>query len=128
MNQYLRGGSGPVSVDEADEALTLVGFPIEGRVNVPGGDVQLDIELTSNRGDCLCHLGLAREIAAGSGRDLAPPELENAAALGERPGKAGKSSSGDNQVAASGGCPRHTARLIRGGEGGPSHTRVGAGW
>ena len=44
-----------LTADEADDLLTRAGFPIEGRTELPGGDVRLDVEVTSNRGDCLCH-------------------------------------------------------------------------
>ena len=88
LNQYLKGGTGPVGPDEADHVLTHVGFPIEAREDVAGGDVQLDVELTSNRGDCLCHFGLAREIAGATGRELAPPTIEHADRLSEGKGEA----------------------------------------
>ena len=39
------------------------------------GDVILDIEVTPNRPDQLCHLGIAREIAALYQRPLTMPEL-----------------------------------------------------
>jgi phenylalanyl-tRNA synthetase beta chain len=38
------------------------------------GDVILDIDIPANRGDCLSHLGLAREIAAVTGQPLRMPE------------------------------------------------------
>ena len=43
------------------------GLPSETREAVAtcvGSDVCLDVEVTSNRGDCLSHVGLARELAA----------------------------------------------------------------
>ncbi|MFN7021559.1 MAG: hypothetical protein ACK4WH_09565, partial [Phycisphaerales bacterium] len=44
------------------------GFPIESisPVELPGGvtDTLLDVEVTSNRGDVLSHVGVARELAA----------------------------------------------------------------
>jgi len=49
-------------------ALTFAGFPIESAVEQPNGDVCIDVEITSNRGDCLSHIGLAREIAAAESR------------------------------------------------------------
>jgi phenylalanyl-tRNA synthetase beta chain len=38
-------------------------------------DVVLDIEITPNRGDCLCIMGLAREVAALFGAKLQAPKL-----------------------------------------------------
>lgn len=46
------------------EALTFHVFEIDGIENV-GEDKVLDVKVTPNRGhDCLCHLGVARELAA----------------------------------------------------------------
>lgn len=38
-------------------------------------DVVLEIKLTANRGDCLSHRGLAREVAAAIGKPLKTPKL-----------------------------------------------------
>ena len=38
------------------------------------GDSVFDIEITPNRGDCLSHLGIAREIAAVTNRQLKSPQ------------------------------------------------------
>ena len=53
----------PVSADDVEPLLTGHGFPIEDREEV-GSDVMFDVEVTSNRGDVLSHVGVAREIAA----------------------------------------------------------------
>ncbi len=78
LNTYLAPApgepAGPVTADQAEEALTHAGFPIEERLTLPGGDVRMDVEVTSNRGDCLSHVGLAREVAAATGRRLVMPE------------------------------------------------------
>jgi len=47
--------------EELAERLSLVGFNHEATREV-GGDFCLDLEITSNRPDCLNHLGIAREI------------------------------------------------------------------
>ena len=39
-------------------------------------DTVFEIELTANRGDCLSHIGVARELAAKFGRTLKKPELK----------------------------------------------------
>ena len=72
INQYL---DPPATPEEQAELLTRVGFPLEGSEPVESGDVRQDYEMTSNRGDCVSHLGLAREIAAISGRTLKIPEV-----------------------------------------------------
>src|SRR5215217_4789718 len=52
-----------LSADRVAEQLTRVGMTVEG-VQAQGDDFVLDIDLTSNRPDCLSHLGIARELAA----------------------------------------------------------------
>ncbi len=47
--------------DELANKLTNVGLAVEG-VHPHGDDFVLDIDLTSNRSDCLSHLGVAREL------------------------------------------------------------------
>lgn len=39
-------------------------------------DTVFEIELTANRGDCLSHIGMARELAARFGKELRYPELK----------------------------------------------------
>ena len=112
LNQMLEPGD--LSVDEVDEILTHAGFPIEGREDLPSGDTRLDIEMTSNRGDCLCHFGQAREIAAATGRGLKRPD-PRLATVSENVSSV---TSVDNQIKDL--CPRFTARLIRGVRVGPS--------
>ena len=48
---------------ELAKKLTDVGLAVEGITEI-NGDFKFDIDLTSNRGDCLSHLGVAREVAA----------------------------------------------------------------
>ena len=38
-------------------------------------DVTLDLEITANRGDCLSHIGVAREVAAYLEKELILPEV-----------------------------------------------------
>ncbi|MFK7882910.1 MAG: phenylalanine--tRNA ligase subunit beta [Phycisphaerales bacterium] len=116
LNQYLAPGN--VTPDEADAILTEAGLPIESRTDLPNGDVVLDVEVTSNRVDCLGHVGIAREIAAArhatTQRKLVLPELQEPAF--------GPAINGeltlDNRVPER--CPLFTARLIRGIKIGPS--------
>src|SRR2546421_2446162 len=51
------------------DALTRVGLAVEG-VHPHGEDFVLDVDLTSNRPDCLSHFGVAREIAVIADRTL----------------------------------------------------------
>lgn len=116
LNQYLSPGD--VTPDEADDILTEAGLPIEERTELPNGDVILDVEVTSNRVDCLGHAGIAREIAAArharTQRKLVLPELNE-----PEPGPPiGDELTLDNRVPER--CPLFTARLIRGVKVGPS--------
>ncbi len=111
INAYL---STPATADEQAEVLTAAGFPCESSHELPGGDRTQEIETTSNRGDCLCHIGLAREIAAASGRTLQIPKVD----------LAHSSEPASNAIAVTNSaperCARYTARVIRGVRVGPS--------
>ena len=70
--QYLDQG---VAAQEACDALLNAGLPVESVVETEHGQL-LDVEVTSNRSDCLCHLGMARELAALLGRKFHLPKVE----------------------------------------------------
>jgi phenylalanyl-tRNA synthetase beta chain len=113
LNRYLSPGD--VTATEADHVLTDAGFPIEEETPLDSGDVMLDVEITSNRGDCLSHLGLAREMAAGTGRALVAPEWAEPSRAG---GAVGEALSLCNQTPEV--CPLFTAQVIKGVKVGPS--------
>jgi phenylalanyl-tRNA synthetase beta chain len=52
--------------------LTSAGLPVETITEGAEGDAILDIEIFSNRPDCMNVYGVAREIAASTGRGLCP--------------------------------------------------------
>jgi phenylalanyl-tRNA synthetase beta chain len=79
-------------------------------------DTVLDVELTPNRGDCLSHLGIAREIAALTGATLKLPATDLDGFTSDKDVSAQISVLVDDAD----GCPRYTARLIEGLEVGPS--------
>src|SRR5262245_11934280 len=60
-----------LSPEDRAARLTAVGLAVEGIERV-GDDVVLEVEITGNRPDCMNHRGLAREIAALSGKPLRP--------------------------------------------------------
>ena len=67
-----------VDVPGLAEALSRIGLAVEEIIQL-GEDYVLDIEVTTNRPDCLNHLGIAREIAAQfrvplTGPDFSPPQ------------------------------------------------------
>src|SRR5262245_66574704 len=55
--------------------LTMAGLAVDAVEN-RGDDHVLEFDLTSNRPDCLSHLGIAREAAAVSNRTLRTPRIE----------------------------------------------------
>ena len=77
-------------------------------------DRVLEIEITPNRPDCLSVLGVARELAALTGRRLRPPGLDL------REGRPAARSLARVRVEAPELCPRYTVRVIVGVRVGPS--------
>ncbi|MFN3197758.1 MAG: phenylalanine--tRNA ligase subunit beta [Bradymonadia bacterium] len=73
---------------------------------LPIEDTILDVGVTANRGDCLSHVGIARELAAISGAPLKMPSIE-LPAVGEGP--AVPVSIADAQR-----CAQYIGRVIRG--------------
>ncbi len=71
LNDYIETG---LEAEAMAEMLSDLGFPCEG-IDRVGDDVVLDVEVTSNRGDCLSHIGVARELAAATGKPLKLPEI-----------------------------------------------------
>nr|MBA4184942.1 phenylalanine--tRNA ligase subunit beta [Acidobacteriota bacterium] len=58
-----------LSPQELATKLTNVGLAVEG-IHEAGDDYVFDIDLTSNRSDCLSHLGVSREVAAITNYEL----------------------------------------------------------
>ncbi|MCC7083895.1 MAG: phenylalanine--tRNA ligase subunit beta [Pirellulales bacterium] len=96
-----------VSVEEFERRLTLAGLNHE-ETTQQGSDFAIDLEVTSNRPDCLGHIGIAREAAVVFNTPLAlidPQPVESSVAVSEL-----------SKVTLN--CPalcyRYTARVIRG--------------
>jgi phenylalanyl-tRNA synthetase beta chain len=87
--------------------LTMAGLAVDA-VHEKGDDFVLEFDLTSNRPDCLSHLGIAREAAALAGVEVRLPDLtaKNVA------GKAEEFASVAIEDAKL--CPRYAARVVRG--------------
>ena len=97
------------------ERLTMVGLAVDA-IETHGDDAVLEIDLTSNRPDCLSHLGVAREVSAIVGN---PMKFAGASAKhGDAALKTAELTS--VEITAPELCPRYTARLIRGVKVGPS--------
>src|SRR5436190_14259200 len=62
-----------VSADELTRRLMLAGLNHE-ETKPAGDDLAIDLEVTSNRPDCLGHIGIAREAAVVFGQPLNTPD------------------------------------------------------
>ena len=103
-----------MSAEALADRLALTGLNHEGTAEV-GGDLAIDLEVTSNRPDCLGHLGVAREIAAVF--DLGPHrEPDPRPATGGPPVERLVSVAVEEPDL----CPRFTARVVTGAKVGPS--------
>ncbi len=102
-----------MSHDELTDRLTMSGLNHEGTEKVDG-DRAIDLEVTSNRADCLGHLGVAREIAVLFDLPLNIPDPDPAM---------GRENIKDHcsvQIECPELCYRYTARLLKGVKIGPS--------
>jgi phenylalanyl-tRNA synthetase beta chain len=88
------------------------GTPVSQVIGPP--ETVLDLEITPNRPDCLCLIGIARELAALYGRPLKRPEIR----LTE--GGPAAADLTRVEVLDALGCPRYTARVLQGIGIGPS--------
>ena len=110
LNDYVEIGQ---NAENCAQILSDLGFPTEG-IEHFDDDTVIDIEVTSNRGDCLSHIGVAREIAAVLDKPLTIPEVnlpESDKAAADIVGVAIESPDV---------CKRYTARIITGVKVGPS--------
>ncbi len=102
LTEYLRLD---MPVDVLSERLMLAGLNHESTEEV-GGDLAIDLEVTSNRPDCLAHIGVAREIGVLFDRGVCFPD--------PRPLTAGQAVDdlARVRIEAPDLCPRFTARVI----------------
>ena len=98
---------------ELRERLTMVGLAIDA-VEEHNGDAVLDVEVPSNRPDCLSHVGVAREVSVIEKGQLRLPPSEPPKAEG-RAADLTSVEIKDPDL-----CPRYAARLVRGVKIGPS--------
>ena len=102
-----------LSAEQVAEVLSDLGLPYE-RIEYLGDDAVIDVEVTSNRGDCLSYIGIAREVAAVTGRQLKLPAVE----LAESGRHVREFAS--VEILEPDLCGRYTARVIEGVKVGPS--------
>ena len=110
LREYIETG---LDAERIAGILSDLGLPCEGIEHL-GDDAVVDVEVTSNRGDCLSYIGIARELAAATGKELKLPRIDLA--------EMEKDASGFVQVEIREPelCGRYTARIIDGVKVGPS--------
>ena len=100
-------------VAELERRLMMAGLNHESTAEV-GGDMAIDLEVTSNRADCLGHLGVAREVAVLWDRPL------NLPAANPRQGRTPVTELTKVTLSEPELCHRYTARVVQGVKVGPS--------
>ena len=69
-----------ISTEELCEQLTMLGLEVENfkhyQSKLTGEDAIIKLDLTPNRGDCFCILGIARELAALNGMKINLPKIK----------------------------------------------------
>lgn len=116
ITQYVDMPAGGTA--EIAERLTASGMAVEGRREAPGvdgTDVVFDIDVTTNRPDCMNHLGLARELAVLTGAELRPPSDEVDEDTTETASSLAVVRIEDHKL-----CPRFVALVLRDVKVGPS--------
>jgi len=98
---------------ELRERLTMVGLAIDS-VDESDGDSLLDVEVPSNRPDCLSHIGIAREVAVIDKSKVQSPKSKAAKTEGKARDFAAVEIEDPDL------CPRYAARTVRGVKIGPS--------
>jgi phenylalanyl-tRNA synthetase beta chain len=98
---------------ELRERLTMVGLAIDA-VQESAGDSLLDVEVPSNRPDCLSHIGIAREVSVIEKSTVQSPKSKASTTAGKI------SDFASVEIKDPDLCPRYTARIVRGVKIGPS--------
>ncbi len=93
------------SAEALSETLMSAGLPTESIENI-GADKVLEVEVTANRPDWLSYIGVAREVAAITGRKLKMPPVKKSEARSQR--SEIKVKIEDKAL-----CQKYTARIIR---------------
>lgn len=110
LREFTDTGLGP---QEVRERLTMCGLAIDA-VESHNDDSVLDVEVPSNRPDCLSHIGIAREVAVIDHKSLHLPDFISVKMDG-RSADLTSVEIKDPDL-----CPRYAARLVRGVKIGPS--------
>lgn len=112
LSQYLPAAP-QAGAERMANALMEGGLPVES-IEKAGDDTALDVEVTSNRSDCLSHLGVARELGALLDKPVTP--VKPAA----RESATSAASATSVQIDSLDLCPYYSARVLRNVKVGPS--------
>ena len=104
----------PDDPKETARRLTAAGHAVEQIEEVEGGGVVFDVEVTTNRPDCMNHFGVARELSVLLDRPLRAPDF------GVEEDEERTDSVAKVIVHDAAGCPRYAARAVLGVKIGPS--------
>src|SRR6266404_8069979 len=96
-----------LSPEEIRDRLTNVGLAVDA-VEAHGDDSVLDVEVPSNRGDCLSHIGIARELAVIDKSQVSSFKFQ-VKATKEKTGDFAAVEIRDPDL-----CPRYAARIVLG--------------
>ncbi|MEO1997612.1 MAG: phenylalanine--tRNA ligase beta subunit-related protein, partial [Planctomycetaceae bacterium] len=102
-----------MSLETLTDRLTMTGLNVESSARI-GTDTAIDLEVTSNRPDCLGHIGVAREISVLFQQDLTRPEADPATVTDSA------ESATQIDIECDDLCPQYLARIVRGVQVGPS--------
>ena len=103
-----------LTAEQIAEIMSSLGFPAEEIIELDNGDAVVNLEITSNRGDCLSYIGVARELSVVTGKPLKLPKVS----YDELKKETGEFV--DIHIAEQELCNRYTARYIEGVKVGPS--------
>jgi len=102
-------------VDKVQSLLTMIGLEVTSLVNIEDDHV-LDIEITPNRPDCLSIIGVARELAAATNKQVKVPHSISKHYMKKGPGrKTVKIEISDKKD-----CPRYVGCILKKVKVGPS--------
>ena len=79
LKEYIKINESP---ERLADLLTASGSEVKG-TDIIGGDTVFEVEVTPNRADCQCYIGIAREVSAITGKSLQIPKAK----LSSKPAK-----------------------------------------
>lgn len=99
-----------IPIERLAQTLTMAGLSVDS-IEKKGDDTVFEIEITSNRPDWLSYIGVAREVAAVTGRKLRVPEVKKPQVASHKSTKSQEHKIvvkvEDKKL-----CPRYTARIV----------------